>query len=170
MPFDGSSISRELFLLGGLLEFFEDVDRWVRHMFSDGEGRACLVGALRITRQRLNIGQDRATAYLSRAIRQHHHTGGLQLFNDHLCSDIEELQDTVRFACALAAVYPPDGLPHAPGRPARYAPSSFETDNQSPFQPNAASIPSASPQAGNIPDRSYRSHHDPPINGRSRSA
>lgn len=124
MPFDGSSISRELLVLGGLLEFFEDDDRWVRHMFSDGEGRACLVAALRITRQRLNIGQDRARAYLTRAIRQHHHAGGLQLFNDHLCWGIDELRDTIRFACALAAVYPPDRLPHAPRRPARYAPAS----------------------------------------------
>ena len=45
-------------------------------------------------------------------------------FNDHLCSNIEELRETIRFACALAAVYPPDRLPHAPRRPARYAPAS----------------------------------------------
>jgi hypothetical protein len=30
---------------------------------------------------------------------------------DHLCSGIEELRDTIRFACALAATYPPDRLP-----------------------------------------------------------
>jgi hypothetical protein len=124
MPFDGSSISRELLVLAGLLEFFEDDDRWVQHMFSDGEGRACLVGALRITRQRLNIRQDRARAYLTRAIRQHHRNGRLQHFNDRLCSGIEELRDTIRFACALAAVYSPDHLPHAPGRPDRYGSSS----------------------------------------------
>jgi hypothetical protein len=124
MPFDGSSISQELLILSGLLEFFEEDDRWVRDAFSDGEGRACLVGALRITRQRLNIRQDRARAYLARAIRQHHSEAGLQVFNDHFCSGIEELLDTIRFAYALAAVYPPDRLPHAPRRPARYAPSS----------------------------------------------
>jgi hypothetical protein len=124
MPFDGSAISQELLVLHGLLEFFEEDDRWVQNMFSDSEGRACLVGALRITRQRLSIRQDRARAYLARAIRKHHSNGGLQHFNDSLCSGIEELRDTIRFACALAAVYPPDRLPHAPGRPARYAPSS----------------------------------------------
>jgi hypothetical protein len=123
MPFDGSSISQELLILSGLLEFFEDDDPWVQDMFSDGEGRACLVGALRITRQRLNIRQDRARAYLTRAIRQHHSEGGLQVFNDRLCSGIEELCDTIRFAYALAAVYPPDRLPHAPSMPARYTPS-----------------------------------------------
>ena len=124
MPFDGSSISQELLVLGGLLEFFEDDDRWVQEMFSDGEGRSCLVDALRITRRRLNIRRDRAAAYLARAIRQHHHEGGLQFFNDHLCSGIEELRDTIRFACALAAIYPPDRLPYAPVRPARCTPSS----------------------------------------------
>ena len=124
MPFDGCSFSQELLVLSGLLEFFEDDDRWVQHMFSDGEGRACLVGALRITRQRLNIRHDRARAYLARAIRQHHRDGKLQHFNDRLCSGIEELRDTIRFAYALAAAYPPDRLPHAPGRPARYAPES----------------------------------------------
>jgi hypothetical protein len=111
-------------MLGGMLEFFEDDDRWVQHMFNDGEGRACLVGALRITRQRFNIRHDRARAYLERAIRQHHRSGRLQHFNDYLCSGIEELCDTIRFAYALAAAYPPDRLPHAPGRPVRYAPSS----------------------------------------------
>jgi hypothetical protein len=105
MPLDGSWISRGLLVLGGLLESFEDDDRWVRHMFSDGEGRACLVGALCITRQRLNIREDRAGAYLARAIRQHHRSGRLQSFNDRLCSGIEELRDTIRFACALAAVF-----------------------------------------------------------------
>ena len=40
MPFDGSSNSPELRLLRGLLEFFEDDDRWVQEMFSDGEGRS----------------------------------------------------------------------------------------------------------------------------------
>jgi hypothetical protein len=124
MPFDGSSISREVLVLGGLIEFFEDDDRWVQDMFSDGEGRPCLVDALRITRRRLNIRRDRAAAYLTRAFRQHHREGGLQIFNDHLCSGIEELCDTIRFACALAATYPPDRRPYAPLRPARYTPSS----------------------------------------------
>ena len=124
MPFDGSSISREVLVLSGLLEFFEEEDRWVQEMFSDGEGRSCLVDALRITRQRLKIGRDRAAAYLARAIRQYHPEGGLQYFNDHLCSGIKELRDTIRFACALAANYPPDRLPHAPARPTRYTPSS----------------------------------------------
>jgi hypothetical protein len=124
MPFDGSSISRDVLVLGGLLEFFEDYDRWVQDTFSDGEGRSCLVDALRITRRRLNIRRDRAAAYLTRAIRQHHREGGLQFFNDHLCSGIEELRDTIRFACALAATYPPDRLPYAPVRPTRYTPSS----------------------------------------------
>ena len=124
MPFDGSSMSRDVLVLGGLLEFFEDDDRWVQDMFSDGEGRSCLVNALRITRLRLNIRRDRAAAYLTRAIRQHHREGGLQFFNDHLCSGIEELRDTIRFAYALAAVYPPDRLPYAPTVPARYTPSS----------------------------------------------
>jgi hypothetical protein len=89
MPFDGSSISQELRILGGLREFFEDDDRWVQEMFSDGEGRACLIEALRLTRQRLNIRRDRARAYLTRAIRQHHRDGGLEFFNDCLCSGIE---------------------------------------------------------------------------------
>ena len=124
MPFDGSSISREVLVLSGLLEFFEDDDRWVQDMFSDGEGRSCLVDAVRITRRRLNIRRDRAAAYLTRAIRQHHREGGLQFFNDHVCSGIEELRDTIRFAFALAATYPPDRLPYAPVRPARYTPSS----------------------------------------------
>ena len=110
--------------MSGLLEFFEDDDRWVQEMFSDGEGRSCLVDALRITRRRLNIRGDRAAVYLARAIRQHHREGALQSFNYHLCSSIEELRDTIRFACALAATYPPDGLPYAPVRPARYTPSS----------------------------------------------
>ena len=82
-----------------------------------------MVDALRITRRRLNIGRDRAAAYLTRAIRQHHRYGELQYFNDHLCSGIEELRDTIRFACALAATYPPARLPYAPVRPARYTPS-----------------------------------------------
>jgi hypothetical protein len=124
MPFDGSSISGDLLVLGDLLEFFEDDDRWVQDTFSDGGGRSCLVDALRITRRRLNIRRDRAAAYLVRAIRQHHRAGGLQFFNDHLCSGIEELRDTIRFARALAAAYSPDRLPYAPARPARYAPSS----------------------------------------------
>jgi hypothetical protein len=123
MPFDGSSISQELRILGGLPEFFEDDDRWVQEMFSDGEGRACLIEALRLTRQRLNIRRDRTRAYLTRAIRQHHRDGGLEFFNDYLCSGIEELRDTIRFAYALAAVYPPDRLPYARGRPTRYSPS-----------------------------------------------
>jgi hypothetical protein len=107
MPFDGSSNSPELRLLSGLLEFFEQDDPWVQEMFSDGEGRSCLVDALRLTRQRLGIKHDRTRAYLTRAIRQHHRNGRLQEFNDYLCSGIEELRDTIRFAYALAAVYPP---------------------------------------------------------------
>ena len=46
------------------------------------------------------------------------------IFNDHLCSGIEELRDTIRFACALAATYLPDRLPYAPVRPTRYTLSS----------------------------------------------
>jgi hypothetical protein len=88
-------------VLGGLIEFIEDDDRWVQDMFSDGEGRSCLVDALRITRRRLYIRRDRAVAYL--VIRQHHRKGGLQFFNDHICSGIKELRETIRFACALAA-------------------------------------------------------------------
>jgi hypothetical protein len=110
MPFDGSSISQELRVLAGLLEFFEDEDRWVRYMFSDGEGGACLAGALRITRRKLGIRRDRAGAYLMHAIQQHHHEGDLQVFNDYFCSGIEELRDTIRCAYALAAVYPPTHL------------------------------------------------------------
>ena len=34
MPFDGSSMSPELRILGALLEFFEDDDRWVQEMFN----------------------------------------------------------------------------------------------------------------------------------------
>jgi hypothetical protein len=124
MPFDGSSISQELRLLDGLLEFFEEDDSWVQEMFSDGEGRSCLVDALRLTRQRLGIKHDRTRAYLTRAIRQHHRGGRLQAFNDYLCSGIEELRDTIRFACALATAYPPDRLPYAPATPTRYSPSS----------------------------------------------
>jgi hypothetical protein len=124
MPFDGSSISQELLVLHGLLEFFEQDDPWVQGWWSDGEGRSCLVNALRLTRQKFNIRQDRTRAYLTRAICQHHRSGRLHHFNDRLCSGIEELRDTIRFACALAAVYPPDRLPYAPGRPARYAPES----------------------------------------------
>jgi hypothetical protein len=45
-------------------------------------------------------------------------------FNQYICSGIEELRDTIRFACALAATYPPDGLPYASVRPTRYTPSS----------------------------------------------
>ena len=123
MPFDGSSMSPELRILGALLEFFEDDDRWVQQMFSDGEGRSCLVDALRFTRQRLNISRDRTRTYLTRAIRQHHRNGELQYFNDYLCSGIDELRDTIRFAYALAAVYPPDRLPYAPGGPTGYSPS-----------------------------------------------
>jgi hypothetical protein len=114
MPFDGSSISQELLVLSGLLEFFEDEDRWVQGWFSDGEGRACLVGALCITRQKLGISRDRTRAYLMRAIRQHHRDGRLQFFNDHVCSGIEELRDTIRRAYGLATVYPHDRLPPMP--------------------------------------------------------
>jgi hypothetical protein len=93
-------------------------------MYHDGEGRACIVGALGHTRKRLNIKRDRTRLYLTRAIRQHHREGRLNTFNQYICSGIEELRDTIRFACALAATYPPDRLPYAPVRPARYTPSS----------------------------------------------
>jgi hypothetical protein len=89
----------------------------------DGEGRSCLVDALRLTRQRLNIRGDRTRAYLTRAIRQHRRGGRLQEFNDYLCSGIEEVRATIRFAYALAAVYPPDRLPYAPTKPTCYSPS-----------------------------------------------
>jgi hypothetical protein len=106
------------------VESFEDDDRWVRDMYHDGEGRACIVGALGLTRKSLNIKGDRARLYLTRAVRQHHREGRLNTFNQYICSGIEELRDTIRFACALAATYPPDGLPYAPVRPTRYTPSS----------------------------------------------
>jgi hypothetical protein len=124
MPFDGSSFSQELLVLGALLEFFEEEDRWVKDMYHDGEGRACIVGALGLARQRLNIKRDRTRVYLTRAIRQHHREARLNTFNQYICSGIEELRDTIRFAYALAAVYPPDRLPYAPTVPARYTPSS----------------------------------------------
>ena len=74
MPFDGSSISREVLVLGGLLEFFEEDDRWVRDMYHDGEGRACIVGALGLTRKVSHQGGSARVYY--GAIRQHHREGG----------------------------------------------------------------------------------------------
>ena len=124
MPFDGSSMSRDVLVLGGLLEFFEDDDRWVQDMFSDGEGRSCLVDALRITRLKAEYPARQSGSVSHTRHPPASPRGGLQFFNDHLCSGIEELRDTIRFACALAATYPPDGLPYASVRPTRYTPSS----------------------------------------------
>jgi hypothetical protein len=123
MPFDGVSLSPTLRLLGRLIEFFEDENTWCIGELYDGNGRACLLGALRFTRRELGIKGDSARPYLMRAIRQNHRCGSIYAFNDCFCSGIEELRDTIRFAHALAAIYPPDGLPRPPAKPAGYTAS-----------------------------------------------
>jgi hypothetical protein len=116
MPFDGSCLlSREVRVLEAMLEFYAKEERWIKgDIFDQFEG-ACLYGAMFFAQNEMGLrGTDNTVAYLTRAISQHHYRAGPFTFNDRLCSGIEELRYTIRFARALAANFPADRLPPPP--------------------------------------------------------
>jgi hypothetical protein len=116
MPFDGATFSPEQRILRSLVEWYEHDDTWLRGDYSDGQGRACIYGAMRRIIRSCKPSKHYAYRYLSRAILQHYRSGRIDHFNDCICSSIEELRETVQFAYALACTFPPDGLPKPPAK------------------------------------------------------
>lgn len=91
-------------VLGLLLEYFgERGERWARDRYHDGDGRRCLVGALRYLRCKHRIPSENAECFLHEAMKQGlpHQRGGLVYFNDH-CRSFAELRSVILEARTLA--------------------------------------------------------------------
>ena len=136
MAFAGCIVtpSWEQCTLAIMLKLFEADDSWLRDeddwcqddILRRGYERMCLAGAMSSTHMKLKLTKTRAKEYLLRAVREHHSIaendlGGLEFFNEFLCSGIEEIRDTIRLAYELVSLHP-NILPEAPRWPKRYVP------------------------------------------------
>jgi maltose-binding protein MalE len=101
-----------------LLEYFgEQGERWTRDRYDDGDGRRCLVGALRHLRGKHRVPSESAECFLQEAMKQGlpHRRGGLVYFNDR-CRSFAEFRAVIVEARALnsAVASDPAATDHRP--------------------------------------------------------
>src|SRR5262245_4289079 len=87
-----------------LLEYFGDNgEHWTRDRYDDGDGRRCLVGALRYLRCKHRIPSEGAECFLHEAMKHGlpPRRGGLVYFNDR-CQSFAELRAVILEARAIA--------------------------------------------------------------------
>jgi hypothetical protein len=100
MPMPEAETSKTVQLIDRLLDFFADDRNWLRGDYHDGDGRRCLVDAVRHLASRRQIPYGPVLSVLDEALPERR--GGLIRFNDLYCRSIAELRAVILKARALA--------------------------------------------------------------------